>query len=370
MKMKGKDGSGGIGSLVSGGPSGALGDVGSKDPRRRRRGTGLLSGLDGGVSGGNAWRGMADPGRRGKGGNDVAKNNGEEEWMQMEPMPGLEISGEDGKGGKKNNSQTSPLVGVSGRFESEPEKQGESSPHGSTAQASCPAALPSVPVRSTRDPYYPGKSWIGRKGEERDTQAAQQDPFETEAIPAEAEIVECERGGLQSVEPVAVEAERDVVAAEGVQQPQMVEEEKELQIFREGEEAAAVEDGYREKLDGSFGNEATMPPSMGIAETPSPEPAWGSGLSSLNYIQKGNGSCAGATGPYIQNGSSNYSVTADPVIVGPRKVDWGGGATSQLLQNPVDGGTIHHRLGSPLNTFDRAVVPPRVSSASPPSGQR
>ncbi len=245
MKMKGKDGSGGIGPSAS---DGALGDVGSKDPRRRRRGTGLLSGLHGGPSVGNTWRGMVDPGRKGKVGNDDAKNNGEEEWMQMEPIPGPEIKGEDGKGSTKNNSQISPLVGVPSRFESKPGKQGESSQssHGLAAQASSQADLPSVPVRSTRDPYYPGKSWVGRKEEERDIQAVQQqDQFETEAaIQAEAEIVvEFEKGGcLESVEPVTtVDVDSGSTAAEGTpQQPQMVEEEKELQIFREDEEAAAA----------------------------------------------------------------------------------------------------------------------------------
>ncbi len=386
MRMKGKDGTGGIGSSsVSSGPSGTLGGgVGNKDPRRRRWGTGMSSGLDGGVSGGNAWRGMGtDQGRRGKGGgDDVAKCSGEEEWMQMEPTPGLEVNGGgDGKGGKKN-SQASPHVGVSGggsELEAGTGKQGESSSSpGFAAQAAsstAAAALPSVPVRSTRDPYYPGKSWVGRKEEEEKvtTQDHPLDQFETEAtVLAKAEIVRCERGGglEEYVEQVKVEVERDIVAAERGGQPQMVEEEeKELPIFREGEEAVAVagEVRHHEKLDGgSFGNQATVPPTMGITEA-AREPSWSSDLSSsLHYIQNGSGSYAAATDTYVQSGSNSYSVASDPVIVGPRKVDWGGGATSQLLQNPVDGGTIHHRLGNPPRTFDRAVVPPpRVSSASP-----
>ncbi len=386
MRMKGKDGSGGIGSSVSGGPSGTLGgDVGNRDPRRRRWGAGMSNGLDGGVSGGNAWRGMeADQSRRGEGGggDDVAKYNGEEEWMQMEPSPGPEVrSGGDGKGGKKNSQASPHVVGVSGggsELEAGTGKQGESSSSpGFAAQAASStvaAALPSVPVRSTRDPYYPGKSWVGRKEEEErvTTQDHLQDQFETEAtILAEAEIVQCERGGglEESVEHVKVEVERDIVAAERGQ-PQMVEEgEKELTIFREGEEAVAGEDRHHEKLDGgSFGNQATVPPTMGITEAAhSPEPSWGSDLSSsLNYIQNGSGSYAAAADTYVQSGSNSYSVVADPVIAGPRKVDWGGGVTSHILQNPVDGGTIYHRLGSPHRTFDRAVVPPpRVSSASP-----
>ncbi len=377
MRMKGKDGSGVIGpSSVSGGSSGTMGGdvVGSKDPRRSRRGTGLLNGLDGGASGGgNARRGMADQNRRGKGGDDLAKNSGEEEWMQMGPALGLEIS-EDGKGGKKN-PQGPNHVGVSGG--SEPEaaagKQGAPSP-GLADQASSQATvLPSVPVRSTRDPYYPGKSWVGRKEEERDTHQPQQDQFETEATPAEAEIGACEREGLESIEPVNMEQPESDSAPEG-SQPQMMEDEKELQIFREGDKAspvATVEERYGEEIHGSFGNEATTMPPMGITEAaPEPEPAWDSDLVPLNYIQTERGNYGPSADPYMQSGSRSYNVATDTVIVGPRKVDWGGGATSQLLQNPVDGGTVHHRLNTPNmqpKTFDRAVVPPpRVSSASPP----
>ncbi len=390
VRMKGNDASGAMGSSVSGGPSGTQGgDGGNRDSRRRRWGTGMSSGgIDGGLSsGGNAWRGMgAEQSRKGKGGVNDSKYVGEEEWMQVEPTPGSQVrSGGDGKGSNKNSQASSHGVSGAGpELETETGKQGEppSSP-GFAAQAT--GALPSVPVRSTRDPYYPGKAWVGRKEEERNavsitTQDCLKDQFEAEATSlAEAEIVQSEGGGSleESVEHIAVEVDQHIVAAERVGRPQMVEdeEEKELPIFRESEEVVGIagEDGrHLEKLDGgSFGNQtATVPPpTIGIAEAQnSREPSWGSDLSSsLNYIQRGSGSYAAVADKYAQSGSSSYSLASDPIIVRPTKVDWGGGAASHLLQNPVDGGTIHHRLGSSPVTFDRAVVPPlRVSSSSPP----